>query len=626
MLIYIAGCSRAVRVVVLTFVFTALASGVSNAAVLCVGSPTGCAGTAYTAAQLQAALTAAAGDVGADTVIVAPGTYTGEFTMASAGAADELVGSGVGVTILTSASDNATTLTLQGAVVSAMTLAHTAAPTAGYALKLSAGTARGIDARLDNNTNGSAVQLGANATLTASTVHANASAASGVTWTGGSNVVTDTQVVGTNTAARGFGPGVAGVTMTVRRVRISGFSLGVLNPVGTFDMSDSIVDIGGIGSAVAMFFFDGAANGSVIGLVSRRNTIVGTGAAQAGIFGRAGNNTQVFTGTIADTVIRLTGAVPAHIICSQTGAGVASMTVSNSAFSGALTGSGTCVPVGSGNINTALVDPQYRDAAAGDFRLRFTSPLIDAGASVPSGSDRDVAGSARAVDGNGVGGAQPDIGAYEYQRLAPVVAIDAPATALVGTSVTYSAAGTDPQGEGAVTFAWTFDDGTGAVAGATATHTFVSAGAHVATVTATGVNGQTTTVTNTVAITSLVVVVPPVVLAPFVSSITAMTKARGVFPRTGAPFRRPVRNSLAKRFTIKLNAAGSVKLTLARVVNRRTSTLPGTVTFRLLKGASAVEFGGRWRGQLLPAGTYRVSATLLKSKPVSVRSVAFVLR
>lgn len=601
----------------------------SQAAVLCVGSPAGCAGTAYTAAQLQAALTTAAGDVGADTVMVAPGTYTGEFTMPSAGATDELVGAGVGITILTSASDNATTLTLQGAVVSAMTVAHTAAATAGFGLKLSAGTARGIDARLENASNGSAVQLGTNATLTASTVRANASGAGGVAWIGGSNVVTDTQVVGTNTANTGFGPGVAGVTMTIRRVRISGFTFGVRSPSGTVDISDSLIDIGGIPTAIGVYQLDGAANAGVIGLISRRNTISGTGAAQVGFFGRAGNNTQVFTGTIADTVIRLTGAVPAYIICSQTGAGVANMTVSNSAFNGALTGSGTCVPVGSNNINTALVDPQYRDAAAGDFRLKFTSPLIDAGSSVPAGSDRDVAGNARSVDGNGLAGAQPDIGAYEYQRLAPVVAIDAPATALVGASVAYTATGTDPQGEGAVTFAWTFDDGTGASAGATASHTFATAGARVATVIATGVNGQTTTVANTAAITSAIVSVPPVVIVPpvvFVSSITALTKARGVFPRTGAPFRRPVRNSLAKRFTIKLNAPGSVKLTLGRVVNRRTSTLPGTVTFRLLKGASAVEFGGRWRGQLLPAGTYRLNATLLRSKPVSVRSVAFVLR
>ncbi|MCW2924653.1 MAG: Por secretion system C-terminal sorting protein [Thermoleophilia bacterium] len=611
-------------------VFTALASGVAGASTLCVASPAGCLGTAFTAAQLQAALTTAAGDTDADTVMVGPGTFTGEFTMSSAGSVDEIVGSGVGVTTLTSASDNATTLTLQGGTVSALTLAHTAAPTAGYALKLSAGTARGIDARLEGSTVGSAVQLGTSGWVTGSTVRSNASGASGVTWTGGGNLVSDTQVVGTNTGYRAFGSAAADVTITIRRVRISGFTYGILVPDGTVNISDSLIDLGAIPTAIGIYQYNNAATASVIGLVAKRTTINGSGPAQEGIWGQAGNNTQVYTGTIADTVIRLVGASPAAILCTQSGGGVATMNVSHTAFKGPLSATGTCAPVVTGRIDTAVVDPLFRDAAAGDFRLQFTSPLVDVGTSVPAGSDRDVSGSARSVDGNNAGGAQPDIGAFEYQRLAPTVVVDAAATALVGTSVAYSATAADPQAEGALTYAWTFDDGTGAATGTTASHSFATAGAHLATVTVTAVNGQTTAVTRSVAITSPVVVdppKPPIVTPPsFIGRITSLVKATGVFPRTGTAFRRPVRGSHAKRLTIKLNAAGSVKVTLARVVKRHVTPLKGSVTFRLPKGASAVEFGGRWGKGVLPAGAYRVTATLVKSKPVSARAVTLLLR
>jgi hypothetical protein len=59
-------------------------------------------------------------------------------------------------------------------------------------------------------------------------------------------------------------------------------------------------------------------------------------------------------------------------------------------------------------------DPRFVDAAHGDFRPSFNSPLIDSGfnALVP---DDDLVGNLRPIDGNGDGLAIVDIGAYEYQ-------------------------------------------------------------------------------------------------------------------------------------------------------------------------------------------------------------------
>ena len=62
-------------------------------------------------------------------------------------------------------------------------------------------------------------------------------------------------------------------------------------------------------------------------------------------------------------------------------------------------------------------DPQFVDAAGGDYHLKDTSPCIDAGdnALLPSGVDKDLDGNQRITDGDNDGTATVDIGAYEYQ-------------------------------------------------------------------------------------------------------------------------------------------------------------------------------------------------------------------
>ena len=68
-----------------------------------------------------------------------------------------------------------------------------------------------------------------------------------------------------------------------------------------------------------------------------------------------------------------------------------------------------------GNIydtnNCIFVDPQFVDAANGDYHLKNTSPCIDAGDNsyVPSGVTTDLDGNPRIVNGT------VDMGAYEYQ-------------------------------------------------------------------------------------------------------------------------------------------------------------------------------------------------------------------
>lgn len=57
-------------------------------------------------------------------------------------------------------------------------------------------------------------------------------------------------------------------------------------------------------------------------------------------------------------------------------------------------------------------DPLWRAPAAGDFSLLAGSPAIDAGLGAVTVAT-DITGAGRPIDGNGDGGAEPDLGAYE---------------------------------------------------------------------------------------------------------------------------------------------------------------------------------------------------------------------
>ena len=76
---------------------------------------------------------------------------------------------------------------------------------------------------------------------------------------------------------------------------------------------------------------------------------------------------------------------------------------------------------GGGTVNDANScihrDPQFVNAAGGDYHLKDTSPCIDAGDNslVPGSPNRDPDGNKRIVDGDNDGTATVDIGAYEYQ-------------------------------------------------------------------------------------------------------------------------------------------------------------------------------------------------------------------
>jgi len=95
-------------------------------------------------------------------------------------------------------------------------------------------------------------------------------------------------------------------------------------------------------------------------------------------------------------------------------------------------------------------DPQFVDAANGDYRLQSTSPCIGAGAVQWAATPTDFAGSLRIVNG------AVDMGAYEYQKIpAPYLALQPPGGTLVAGAnydLTVVAGGTAP-----LAYQWSFN-------------------------------------------------------------------------------------------------------------------------------------------------------------------------
>jgi hypothetical protein len=70
---------------------------------------------------------------------------------------------------------------------------------------------------------------------------------------------------------------------------------------------------------------------------------------------------------------------------------------------------------GPGNLSS---NPKFLDPASRDYRLRGTSPAVDAGTNTGAPTT-DLRGVARPLDGNGDGVAVTDMGAYEFGKIFP---------------------------------------------------------------------------------------------------------------------------------------------------------------------------------------------------------------
>jgi hypothetical protein len=241
-------------------------------------------------------------------------------------------------------------------------------------------------------------------------------------------------------------------------------------------------------------------NSAFVATASSRNTSIDI--RYATVTGGDGNSVGMFvqssatntaSGSLLDSIVRNLGTTLYR--AGPPGTPGASLAANYNAFHpSAIEGNNATTPGTYINLNARTEDPHFLGGGDPDgLRLRHNSPFIDGGHPAPLALPTDdFGGDGRVVDGNGDGTARGDLGAYEYQRVAPTVAAAAaPAAALPGEPITWSASGSDEDGD-PLTYTWSFDDGQSA-SGASVTHAFTPIGAHGGTVTATDATGLTAT-------------------------------------------------------------------------------------------------------------------------------------
>ena len=326
----------------------------------------------------------------------------------------------------------------------------------------------------------------------------------------------------------------------------------------------------------------------------------------------AGNNASI---SLAGSVLDGFGA---DVRLSESGGANASLASEYSAYDSTKLSldAGTSHVQGTGKLDLAGVDPRFADAAGGDLSLLYDSPLIDVGdpSYQPFLGGLDVLLRTRVRDGDGNGAAVVDIGAHEYQRRAPIAAASAPASGEVGEVLTFDGSKSSDADDEALTYSWSFDDGTQAL-GAAASKSFATPGPHTGTLTVTDPTGLDDDSIATVTISVLPSPSPIPPQAKLVLSDLRLVPARfrAVAARRGA---RAAKTGRGTRIRFTLSQEARVTFTVHRARTKRRWANAGSFTRDAQAGANALRWDGSVRSRIperrrkkpLPPGRYRLTA------------------
>jgi PKD domain len=589
--------ARALRVLLLASALCFAAPGAAAAATFCVNGP--CPSGATTHATLDDALAAAALTGERDRIEIGPGTLSA--TNSAVSTPVDIVGAGAAATTLEGAAGSSSyvlDLAVADSSVSDLTVRLAdGSPRLGLGVGGGA-VAERIDVTASTGmTSGTGVVLSGGGRLERSRVllHRDASAVFGVlafAGPGPAAVLEDVEIdatVGLDSAGSG--------TVNAHRLAISA-SQGVRAGDGVTNLSVAAIRISGdFGRALlASTSLSGSATRE---LHAAHVTAIGDGSASssgaAALSSHAGRSSTV---TVRDSILR---GFTADIRRESTD-GVASFSVNYTSY---VTQSdfGTGTFGGLAGVSTA--DPQFVDAAAGDYRLAPGSPLIDAGdpaSPYPEESATDFRGEPRVADGNGDGSARSDIGAWERQPPVIGTALATPASVRAGAPASFSAAATDVDDD-PLTYSWSFDDGSSAI-GSIVDKAFAAAGGHSATLTVTDPAGARATATVPLEVAAVVDGAAPDVELSL--SPSRFRVGRAATP-LAAQHRR--RAPVGTTFRYRLSEAATVRIAIERA-------LPG----RRRRGACRAP-GVRPRGRRCTR--YRTLGTLTRSAPAGPSSLAF---
>jgi hypothetical protein len=618
-----------------TLVLFCLSSAVARADTYCVAPASGCDG-AHTFATVQAALTGVAGNGQADTIQLGATTYSENGLSYTGSDPVSIVGAGTGATTLRRVTAAASSPVFTGSGSGAVTLSHLRV----HLLFLAASAVSGValhgpgeldDVAIDGDPgsyNPDGVELLGSDTITGSSIALPAGGACIQVSSGASVTLTSDVISGCS-----IGLNSQGGSTLARYLRISDAQTGVDAGGGTsLTIEDSLLTF--TNSAKAL---DASGSGSATTLTANHVTLVGPGSGTgAEAFNHATTNTTTLN--LNDSIIRgfstslardTTTSHPASIVDNYDDYDVSTISQTG--------------PSGTGSITSSHVynniDPQFLNAAAGDYHLAAGSPLIDQDPK-PLGiaeSTLDFDGNLRIING------ARDLGAFE-RPLVPTVTTGG-ASAIGTTSATLS--GVVNPGGGATTWSLLY--------GPTAAHGSSTASASLApslsdqpaAVTLTGLSPGTTyhyafsasnyagpqTGADRTFTTATAAAAKPrlsgLKLSP--SSFAAARSGASLAAASGARLRYRLSSAATVSFRVRrlLPGVRAGRRCMARKAGHergrrctRALLVKGSFSRKSTAGANSVRFSGRVGGRALSRGSYRLTATPAgpggKGKAVSV--------
>ena len=486
------------RIALVTALLTLALPAMASAETFCVHSPADCAGSVQP--TLQAALDAAnANGAGEDQIRIGAGTFDEPPAVNVLGNPVEIVGAGPGQTTLQSSTaplGKVFDIREPGSVLSQLHVRYTGSaiatgielagdaldvrvtnvdPSVAFVGMTMEGTADVVDARIDVESAPSLlsralfVVQGADVDIDDVLLEAPV----GINVSGGDAVVDRARIRATQGVSVSSG---AGVEVRDSEIRVRDLSASNFSPTAFFVGGNdaTFLDVDRVTA-----YAEGSGSGAK-GVWAQPNG--GANSATVDLRGSVLHNFQVAISLLEDagTTVTLTSDWCAYDLTSV-----------------GFLNSPTYTP-GTHMVDLDGVDPAFRDAAGGDLRPLHSSPLVDAGdpAFLPAGATTDVLGSQRLR--NGV----VDVGAHEYQRLAPQAEVSASANAAATeAAIDFDASASFDLDEEPLTYAWSFDDGATAT-GAQAQHAFATPGQHTATVDVTDPSGLSASAEVTIDVTA----------------------------------------------------------------------------------------------------------------------------
>ncbi len=608
----------------------------------CVGSPGGTCDQSYpfTGSGLTSAVNAAYADTtgGSDTVKVAAGSLsTSSGVVLDTPSGDVLEGAGKSATVITNTGTGAVALAVSGVGngVRDLSLITTALTSGSVTKAIAAANGATVDRVFTEDLNPSNTvthigldMVGSATTATEVTVLSHTDQDLGFRVYGGSLSDASATFDGSVTNNAAIQAGAAGETILLSRVTTNGYGGGLSLGGGTVNVSDSLIRPGTGAGQRAIFIDNGNSTPTSVNLT--RTTVAGNVNGQVGVR-LAPTNGGTASLSLIDSVVSTVGTSSEDVQCNEPAGTTSSISLTRAAY-GTIGAAAGCAITGSPVVDLTSADPGFRDRASGDFRLRSTSPLIDAGQATASLlPPTDLAGNPRRVDGNTSGTAQVDIGAYEFQRAAPTFsAFTVPATATVGQTVTLSAAAADLDGE-PITYSWSLSDGRTA-SGSSLTTSFAAPGTYTATLTATDELGQTVTQAGQIAVSAA-----PVPTA----TVTVAKKPTASIKRGKKGF--ALGTASKRTATLNLSATTQLTFTLTRLTPGRLSggkckpsaksgkrctkrtSVKGSQTLPVSGASATVSFGGGFGGRKLAAGRYEVQVVPVNASGTKGTPVTFTV-